>query len=384
MKSSVANTVIAALISAVAFVAVLKFSAAISISVLLVFFIIVLPIAMFFRARHLFRQFVAAARGNKKNLKTQQPTTLADWINENLVGHERDIKDILTNIERNLLLSQRGRHLGAYLLMGPTGTGKSYFAHLLSEGMFGPDKILVIPMSQYSSPAADTNSVFTLILEQFDRNPEFLLLIDELDRASPHVQNALFHLLDNGEIIDPASSERILLQYVVIVATTNLGIDHMKKDVLENPDALASDGDCREALARAGFDKALITRFDGVCFFRGLSDIDVISVAILQLRAYYEQFQITVKYVDPDLLVDILKQNEAYSEFGVRQLQRLIRNMSDPTVMSAKKRGITSLVLGFDPANSSVRIVKEGNKKEIAGIAEEKTEKEIKQGIGAP
>jgi ATP-dependent Clp protease ATP-binding subunit ClpA len=181
-------------------------------------------------------------------------------------------------------------------------------------------------------------------------------------------------LLDNGEIIDPVTSERILLQYVIIVATTNLGVANMKKEILENSTLQAPDGECREALARAGFDKALITRFDGVYFFRGLTDINVISVAILQLRAYYKQFQITVEYVEPDLLVDIFQQNTAYSEFGVRQLQRVIRHMSDATVMDAKKRGITSLVLGFDAANTSVRIVREGADKENALAMQERQE----------
>jgi len=369
----------AATISAVAFVAVLKLSAIVSLTALLTLLIIALPIAMFFRARRLLHQFVAAARGNIKNLRTQQPTTLASWIDENLIGHKQEIQDILTNIERNLMLSLRGRHLGAYLLMGPTGTGKTYFANLLSEGMFGAGRVLVIPMSQYSSPTSDTNSIFKLILEQYDRNPEFLLLLDEIDRASPHVQNALFHLLDNGEIIDPVTSERVLLQYVVIVATTNLGVSNMNKEVLDNIAIQAPDGECREALARAGFEKALITRFDGVYLFRELGEMDVITVAILQLRLYYDQFQIKVSYVEPDLLIDILKRNAAYSEFGVRQLQRLIRNMSDPTVLAAKKRGVTSIVLGFDPPNSAVRIINEGVSKSV----NEERKEMVNEGVSA-
>jgi ATP-dependent Clp protease ATP-binding subunit ClpC len=378
-KSTLSNACLAATISAVAFVAVLKLSAIVSLTALLTLLIIALPVAMFFRARHLLRQFVAAARGNIKNLRTQQPTTLASWIDENLIGHKQEIQDILTNIERNLMLSLRGRHLGAYLLMGPTGTGKTYFASLLSEGMFGAGRALVIPMSQYSSPTSDPNSIFKLILEQYDRNPEFLLLLDEIDRASPHVQNALFHLLDNGEIIDPVTSERVLLQYVAIVATTNLGVSNLSKEVLDNVAIQAPDGECREALARAGFEKALITRFDGVYLFRELGDIDVITVAILQLRSYYEQFQIKVSYVEPDLLIDIVKRNAAYSEFGVRQLQRLIRNMSDPTVMAAKKRGVTSIVLGFDPSNSAVRIINEGVSKDVNAVAKEM----VNEGVSA-
>jgi ATP-dependent Clp protease ATP-binding subunit ClpC len=359
-KSYSVNAYLPAAISAVIFVAAMRYGAIVSTSVLLWFAIIALPVAMLLRARHLFRLSVAEARGQKKNLRSLQPTALASWIDENLIGHKQNVADILGNIERNLFLSQRGRHLGAFLLMGPTGTGKTFFAHLLSEGLFGKGKILVVPMSQYSSPAADPNSVFSLILEQFDRSPEFLLLIDEIDRASPHVQNALFHVLDRGEIIDPVTSERVLLQYVTIVATTNLGVSHLKKEILDDGASQASDGECREALARAGFEKALITRFDGAYFFRELSKMDVISVAILQLRAHYEQFQIVVRYVEPDLLVDILQKNNAYSEFGVRQLQRLIRNMSDPTIMAAKARGASSIVLGFDSASSSVRIVNEG------------------------
>jgi ATP-dependent Clp protease ATP-binding subunit ClpC len=378
-KSTLSNACMAATISAVAFVAVLKLSAIVSLTALLTLLIIALPIAMFFRARRLLHQFVAAARGNIKNLRTQQPTTLASWIDENLIGHKQEIQDILTNIERNLMLSLRGRHLGAYLLMGPTGTGKTYFANLLSEGMFGAGRVLVIPMSQYSSPTSDTNSIFKLILEQYDRNPEFLLLLDEIDRASPHVQNALFHLLDNGEIIDPVTSERVLLQYVVIVATTNLGVSNMNKEVLDNIAIQAPDGECREALARAGFEKALITRFDGVYLFRELGEMDVITVAILQLRLYYDQFQIKVSYVEPDLLIDILKRNAAYSEFGVRQLQRLIRNMSDPTVLAAKKRGVTSIVLGFDPPNSAVRIINEGVSKSV----NEERKEMVNEGVSA-
>ena len=160
----------------------------------------------------------------------------------------------------------------------------------------------------------------------------------------------LFHFLDQGEIIHPDTRERFLLPGTVTIATTNAGLNYLPQGRAPTP------AETQNAMVQAGFEKPLLARFDGIYFFAGLSSPEVIQVTLLQLQAYYRSHGILVSYIGPEILFMILQSNQEYREYGVRQLHRLVKTMSDPLILEAKKQNLTSVVLEFDPLTKSARI----------------------------
>jgi ATP-dependent Clp protease ATP-binding subunit ClpC len=336
--------------SAVAFVAISKVMGMIPSMVWLLALLFGLPVIIYFRMKQVHRQDNPEMKGNLERLRATNFHQPYHWIQQNLMGHQNEVKQILNQIEQNLHLAQRGRHLGAYLLMGPTGTGKTFFAHLLAESLFGKGKILTIPMGQYSTANSDPDAILMMILAYQKQSPEFVILLDEFDRAHSQVKNALFHFLDQGEIVHPETQERYMLPCTVILATTNLGENYLAKG------KISTQAQARTALAQSGFEKPLLARFEGVYHFATLNPVEVISVTLLQLRTYYRDHGLYVSYVGPEILFMILQGNQEYKEYGVRQLHRLVKAMSDPVIFEAKKRGLTSVVLEFDQVTKSVKL----------------------------
>ena len=61
-------------------------------------------------------------------LNNLSATKYVEWVSENLIGHDQVVKNILSKIELNLHIAEPGRTLGRFMLVGPTGTGKTYLS----------------------------------------------------------------------------------------------------------------------------------------------------------------------------------------------------------------------------------------------------------------
>jgi hypothetical protein len=110
-------------------------------------------------------------------------------------------------------------------------------------------------------------------------------------------------------------------------------------------------GRSRDALAdSAKFDRAFLSRWDGVYLMDQLVPLHVAEVACLQLCRYWKEYGIEVDYADPELILDAVQRNRDFAEYGVRQLARFIREKTEAAILDAKRRGSkrVSLRVGSD------------------------------------
>jgi ATP-dependent Clp protease ATP-binding subunit ClpB len=159
---------------------------------------------------------------------------MEDSLHERVVGQNEAISKISESVRRARAgLQEEDRPLGSFLLLGPTGVGKTETAKALAEFLFDDETAIVrFDMSEFM----EKHSVSKLIgappgyvgydeggslTEAVHRKPHSVLLFDEIEKAHPDVFNALLQLLDDGRLTDGKGNLVDFTQTLVLM-TSNL------------------------------------------------------------------------------------------------------------------------------------------------------------------
>ena len=171
----------------------------------------------------------------EKILKTEQEgiANLEENLKKHIFGQDKALAAIAETLTVSYAgLGLEGRTLGSFMLLGPTGTGKTYTAQMLAEQLFGDERHLIrTDMSEY----AESHAVSTLLgappgyvgYEQGGtltsavlRMPHAVILFDEIEKAHPQFQNILLQILEGARLTD-RSGEVVDFSNVIVVMTSN-------------------------------------------------------------------------------------------------------------------------------------------------------------------
>jgi ATP-dependent Clp protease ATP-binding subunit ClpC len=294
----------------------------------------------------------------------------ATWLKENVRGHDDTVDAVVRQIQNNAKIAGPGRTLGAYLLVGPTGTGKTFLAKLVAEALYPESEPVVLAMNQYKNPA----DVFTLfgsapgttdqpgaLTRPVAQNPYRVIILDELEKAHPDIRQSLFDVLDRGTCVEKNTGATIHFSGCVFFATSNGGVEALRAVKGEESDAAFVAAVNRKALGETNlFEKAFLSRWDGIYLMDELEPLTVAEVACLELTRQWGKFGIQVSFASADLIAKTVVKNSEFREYGVRQLAFLIRSATDAAISEAKNRGFKKVRLEVDTATSRIRISTDG------------------------
>lgn len=169
-------------------------------------------------------------------------TRLPEYLEPHIRGQERAIR----HLHRHLLtaradLRRPGRPLGAFLLVGPSGVGKTETVVQLAELLYGGSQFLTtINMSEYQEQHTVSRLIGSppgyvgfgeggVLTEAIRRKPYSVVLMDEVEKAHPEVLNLFYQAFDKGELAD-GEGRRVDCRNIVFFMTSNLGyqtiVDH--------------------------------------------------------------------------------------------------------------------------------------------------------------
>ncbi|MBI5246725.1 MAG: ATP-dependent Clp protease ATP-binding subunit [Elusimicrobia bacterium] len=305
----------------------------------------------------------AAARGegqvDHEALRRMRLGDYGSWIKENVRGQDPTVDLIVHAIQRGLELARPGRSLGSFLLVGPTGTGKTFLAQMTAMALWPEKEPVVLRMNQFKDPqdlqgllgvlgGADTGSLTGALLE----DPCRVVLLDEIDKCHPDVLHGLFEALDGGRVRDRSSSKMVDFSGCVFFATCNAGAERLRALKAAAPAAFAAKA--RDTLIKdAGYEKAFLARFSEIVLMDALAPLHVAEIACLQIAKQWREQGIEVGYLSPELLAKAVALNSEFGEYGVRQLARCLRRLMDPLLEQARRQGTKVVSLGFDPAKGA-------------------------------
>jgi ATP-dependent Clp protease ATP-binding subunit ClpB len=157
--------------------------------------------------------------GDKRDLKG-----LNGYLRERIIGQDDAIARLAQALAASECeLNERGqRPRGAFLLMGPSGVGKTESTKAFTEYLFGADRLAMFFMNEMQS-AADVDDLVTGIKRATSKHPEgSTLLFDEIEKAHKAIVDVFLSLLDEGQVTD-SIGERTSIRNYYVVLTSNIG-----------------------------------------------------------------------------------------------------------------------------------------------------------------
>jgi ATP-dependent Clp protease ATP-binding subunit ClpA len=228
------------------------------------------------------------------------------------------------------------------LFLGPTGVGKTELAKAVAAFLFGDEKKMVrVDMSEYQDGTIGANKLIGMprgivgserggaLTNQLRDNPYTVVLLDEVEKASPSLLNVFLQAFDEGWLTD-GRGKRVYLSDAIIIMTSNLGSEHFRK--LTSPLGFFSQqvrveqvqGEIVRELERR-FPPEFRNRIDEIVLFEPLARDEVREIA----RHYLANVERTLSAAGKAIRVDDdaleLLVSQGYSlEYGARFLKRVI------------------------------------------------------------
>ena len=280
---------------------------------------------------------------------------------ERVVGHAGPLARIATILRRNAAGLRGQRPIGSFLLLGPTGVGKTETAKAIAEVLFhSPDAMTRLDFSEYAEAHAVARLVGAppgyvgyeaggQLTEAVRRRPYQVILLDEIEKAHRDVLEAFLQVFDEGRLTD-GRGRRVDFTNTVIVLTSNLGSAEAgairtERAVGFSRSASPAQGDriagAMIAAARAHLPPELYNRLDEVLCFAALTRADVTEIArrLLEgLENALDRRGIRLQ-VAPDAIEVLLTAGGFDPDFGARPMKRAIARLIEAPLAEMILRG---------------------------------------------
>ncbi len=263
---------------------------------------------------------------------------MEDFLRKRVIGQEPAIVAVANAVRRARAgLSDPQRPIGSFMLLGPTGVGKTELCKSLAAFLFDSDEAIVrLDMSEYMEKHAVARLIGAppgyvgyeeggQLTEAVRRRPYCVVLFDEIEKAHPDVFNILLQVLDDGRLTD--STGRVVdFRNTVIMMTSNLG-STMIQEMTGKSDYEKIRGAVLEVVGQH-FRPEFINRVDEIVVFEALTKEQIRKILDIQLAHVTQRLEdLNVHVTFSDAVKDKLAAAGYDPVFGARPLKRVIRQM---------------------------------------------------------
>lgn len=296
--------------------------------------------------------------------QTPEPTDLIRQLGERVVGQRQAIEQIVPYVQMfQAELAPEGRPAGVFLLLGPTGAGKTRTVEALAEVLHGSSRnVLKVDCGEFqmehevakligAPPGYLGHRETTPMLTQqklgavtSERSGLALVLFDEIEKAAPSMTRLLLGVLDKA-LLRLGDNTTVNFERTLIFLTSNLGALEMRKEM--QPDfgfeaMLPARGESAKlsgigmGAVKRKFPPEFVNRIDAVITYRPLDTASLRVIIDQQIEALERHIENRLAErafelnVGPEAREFLLKRGTS-SEYGARELKRtILRHVTQP------------------------------------------------------
>ena len=275
-----------------------------------------------------------------------------------VIGQHEAVVAICKALRRSRAdLKDPKRPIGTFLLLGPTGVGKTLLAKTMAEQMFGDTKSLIhLDMSEY----AERHNVSRLfgappgyvgfeeggqLTEKVRRNPYSVVLFDEVEKAHPEIWNALLQILEEGKLTD-GQGRVVNFRNTIILMTSNVGSDTIRKQSTLGFSPITDEASYEKARervleeAKKTFRPEFLNRLDDLIVFRSFTRPDLIQILNLEVEKVIERLRHkNINLELDDAAKDFLVEKGYDPQYGARPMRRAVEKYLEDSLAEEILRG---------------------------------------------
>ena len=276
----------------------------------------------------------------------QDILNLEKTLKRRIIGQDEAISSIARALRRSRAgLGDPMRPLGVFMLLGPSGVGKTELCKALSEALFGSEEALIrIDMSEYSEEATASRLIGSppgyvghgeggQLTDAVLKRPYSVVLFDEIEKAHPKIFSLLLQLLDDGQLTDSVG-RKVNFKNTIVVMTSNAGVsfDMEKRLGFASGTEAQDPGKTILAQVKQTFRPEFLGRIDELIVMHSLTKEDGARIASLMLGRIAQQLGRQGIMLEYDDAVPALLAGEGVDAMsGARNLRRVIaRRVEDP------------------------------------------------------
>ncbi len=267
--------------------------------------------------------------------------SLSDRLKKRIIGQDHGLEAIEQVIQTaHAGIEDPSKPTGVFMLVGPSGVGKTETALALSELLYGGEQnMITINMSEYqeahtvsslkgSPPGYVGYGEGGVLTEAVRRRPYSVVLLDEIEKAHPDVTEMFYQVFDKG-IMEDGEGRVIDFKNTLIILTSNLGTDLIMK-LCEDKEAMPSPGDIAQMLTpdlQAHFKPAFLGRMKIVPYFP-ITDDNMKLIIRLKLDRIVKRMAENrqIEFVYDEAIIDAVAERCTEVDSGARNVDHILTN----------------------------------------------------------
>lgn len=292
------------------------------------------------------------------------PEALMRAMRTDVIGQDAILSDVSITLARRAKLRRKAKPLAVFMFVGATGAGKTELAKSIAKHAF-EGRLARYDMNEFTESHASQRLIGAPpgyigsekgghLTQEIKRMRSGVILFDEIEKSHGDVYKLIMGLLDEGRITEQSTGQTMDASKFAIVLTSNA--EHEKLAALVKT---ISDPDERKRAIKdtlqTVFKPEQLARIDEVFCFGQLDRRGLAQVIGKFLFGFAKDAGVELQSVDTDLLIETITRHEKQSDYGIRELIRLVENSVLDGMLSAREEGFRAVAIESDGAAVTVR-----------------------------
>lgn len=309
---------------------------------------------------------------------------LENKLKKKIIGQDEAVSLLAKAIKRSRVgLRDPKRPIASFLLIGPTGVGKTEIVKVLASELFDDENSIIrVDMSEYMESHSTSKFIGSppgyvgfgeggYLTEKVRRKPYSIVLFDEIEKAHTDVYNILLQILDDGRLTD-SLGRTVDFKNTICIMTSNLGARSIVDNrnigfAKEETEAQAYEKMKKSVMEEVNkkFSPEFLNRLDDVIVFNKLDENSVKKITRLLLKDVESRAKLQgIKIKFEDNLIDYISKVGYDSKKGARPLKRAIQSKIEDKfadyIIEQKINIRDSIIVSFSKEKNDV-IIKKAN-----------------------